>query len=296
MEFEVKRALEWLNEGRSRKEQERHASVLVLKELAEKTPIMFSAYVDEFLNRIWVTIRDPKKEIREAGALALKACLELIANRAKTRHTQMIHQSVYQEVIKTFNNNTAEGIHGALLALRELLDGTGQFMLARFKEVCDLVLKHKDHKTPLVREAVVSTLPQIAKFAPEAFVRKYLTPSLKHVMKTVQAQGGEAFIALGTLAVAVKQSIEPQLAAIVALVQDGLSEKNKKRDSHFALECVSLLARAVGQRLVPYTKNLVRVIIPFAGCIHKSFFFIFLFSYSFLFKILKILRCRWTRC
>src|SRR5690242_1687285 len=43
VEFEVKRALEWLQGDRS--EQRRHAAVLVLKELAENAPTLFNVHV-----------------------------------------------------------------------------------------------------------------------------------------------------------------------------------------------------------------------------------------------------------
>lgn len=43
----------------------------------------------------------------------------------------------------------------------ELLASSGDFMLARFKEVCESVMEYKDHKDHLVRETVVSLLPRL---------------------------------------------------------------------------------------------------------------------------------------
>lgn len=54
VEFEVKRALEWLEGDRS--EQRRYAAVLVLKELAENTPTLFNVHVEKFLSHIWVSL------------------------------------------------------------------------------------------------------------------------------------------------------------------------------------------------------------------------------------------------
>ena len=79
VEYEVKRSLEWLDKDRS--EQRRHAAVLILRELARNTPTMFNLYVERFINQIWVTIWDARLNIREASALALRACLELIRRR-----------------------------------------------------------------------------------------------------------------------------------------------------------------------------------------------------------------------
>jgi hypothetical protein len=45
----------------------------------------------------------------------------------------------------------------------ELLASSGDFMLARFKEVCESVMEYKDHKDHLVRETVVSLLPKLVR-------------------------------------------------------------------------------------------------------------------------------------
>ena len=58
VEFEIKRALEWLQGDRN--ELRRYASVLVLKELAQNAPTTVYAYVPQILDLIKVAIRDPK--------------------------------------------------------------------------------------------------------------------------------------------------------------------------------------------------------------------------------------------
>ncbi len=49
----------------------------------------------------------------------------------------------------------------------ELLRNTGEFMNSRFKEVCDTILKHKDHKEKIIKRTVISLLPRLAAFASE---------------------------------------------------------------------------------------------------------------------------------
>lgn len=97
VEFEVKRALEWLEVDRS--EQRRLAAVLVLKELADNTPTLFNVYVDTFLDHdhIWVSLRDPKLAIREAAIEALRGCLALIAKRASRMRAQRYYK-IFLEV------------------------------------------------------------------------------------------------------------------------------------------------------------------------------------------------------
>jgi hypothetical protein len=105
---------------------------------------------------------------------------------------------------------TVESIHGSLLTIGELLRNSGEFMLARFKEVCDTVLKYRDHKDRLVRKTVIELLPLLAAFCPEAFVRGYLSQCMEYLIETLR--GGHirdaAYLALGEMAVAVG-SISP---------------------------------------------------------------------------------------
>ena len=133
-----------------RSEQRRHAAVLVLKELAEHAPTLFNVHVSSFLDHVWVALRDPKLAIRDAAVLALRACLTLISKRASRWRLQWYYK-IFGEAQKGFKLSTSESVHGSLLTIGELLRNSGEFMLARFKEVCDTVLKYRDHKDRLVR-------------------------------------------------------------------------------------------------------------------------------------------------
>jgi hypothetical protein len=54
-----------------------------------------------------------------------------------------------------------------VLALGELLRNTGEFMNSRFKEVCDTILRYRDHKEKIIKRTVIILLPRLASFAPE---------------------------------------------------------------------------------------------------------------------------------
>jgi hypothetical protein len=51
VEFEVKRALEWLQDATH--QSRRYAAVLVLKELAENAPTLFYVHVSSFFDLVW---------------------------------------------------------------------------------------------------------------------------------------------------------------------------------------------------------------------------------------------------
>lgn len=86
VEFEVKRAFEWL--GGDRVEAKRHAAVLVLRELALAMPTYFYQQVSQFFDLIFNAIQDPKAAIREAAVDALRAALVVTAQRELARQSQ----------------------------------------------------------------------------------------------------------------------------------------------------------------------------------------------------------------
>uniref|UniRef100_A0A5F8HCW1 Serine/threonine-protein kinase mTOR n=1 Tax=Monodelphis domestica TaxID=13616 RepID=A0A5F8HCW1_MONDO len=128
VEFEVKRALEWL--GADRNEGRRHAAVLVLRELAISVPTFFFQQVQPFFDTIFVAVWDPKQAIREGAVSALRACLILTTQREpKEMQKPQWYRHTYEEAEKGFDETLAkekgmnrdDRIHGALLILNELV-------------------------------------------------------------------------------------------------------------------------------------------------------------------------------
>ncbi len=93
-------------------------------------------------------------------------------------------------------------IHGSLLTIGELLNHTGDFLKEKFNDVCQTVLKYKDHKQNLVRKAVIALLPRLAEFAPEVFVNFYLNECIVFLLSALSKniERPTAFIALGQIA------------------------------------------------------------------------------------------------
>ncbi|XP_066601544.1 serine/threonine-protein kinase mTOR [Prorops nasuta] len=129
VEFEVKRAFEWL--GGDRHEGKRHAAVLVLRELAVSMPTYFFQQVTPFFDLIFNAIQDSKPVIREGAVEALRAALVVTAQRetAKQMHKSQWYKQCYDEIVSGFEEvytkekgvNRDDRIHGCLLVLNELL-------------------------------------------------------------------------------------------------------------------------------------------------------------------------------
>eukprot|EP00741_Cyanophora_paradoxa_P013833 tig00020710_g13353.t1 len=259
VEFEVKRALEWLPAADKAYEPRRYAAVLVLRELAENAPTLFYVHVTAFFEHIWVAFRDSKLHIREAAAESLRACLALVGKR-ESRLRVNWYLRTWDETLKGFRASNPDHAHGSLLVLGELVRNAGDFMVCRFQDACDAVLRYRDHKDRLLRRTVVPLLPRLASFCPEPFVRYYLNTSVQHLLALIRAAGperGPAYIALGEIATAVGESIEPHLDAIVGLVKEGITVRRGRPFCVEGLTCVSLLARARIASLERYMRELL---------------------------------------
>ncbi|WZZ64100.1 hypothetical protein YC2023_075470 [Brassica napus] len=79
VEFQMKTAFDWLHGDRV--EHLRFAAVLILKEMAENASTVFNVHVPQFVDAIWIALRDPQLQVRERAVEALRACLRVIEKR-----------------------------------------------------------------------------------------------------------------------------------------------------------------------------------------------------------------------
>ncbi|XP_063292058.1 serine/threonine-protein kinase mTOR [Pelobates fuscus] len=155
VEFEMKRALEWL--GPERNEGRRHAAVLVLRELAVSAPTFFFQQVQPFFDNIFYAVWDPKQAIREGAVAALRACLILTTQREpKELQKPMWYRQTFDEAEKGFDENFLkekgmnrdDRIHGALLVINELLrisSMEGERLREEMEEITQQQLVHDKH-------------------------------------------------------------------------------------------------------------------------------------------------------
>eukprot|EP00004_Rigifila_ramosa_P027283 TRINITY_DN882_c0_g1_i1.p1 TRINITY_DN882_c0_g1~~TRINITY_DN882_c0_g1_i1.p1 ORF type:complete len:2377 (-),score=590.06 TRINITY_DN882_c0_g1_i1:39-6899(-) len=257
VEFEVKRALEWLQGDRY--EPRRHAAVLVLKELAENAPTLFYVHVSTFFDLMWVALRDAKLVIREGAVDALKACLHLIAERESAQRLSW-YRKIFEEAQRGFEKNSSDSVHGSLMAIGELLRNTGEFMLQHYKATCEAVLRYRDHREKVIRKTVILLMPMLAAFCREDFVLNYQRACMEHLLATLKKndnERGPAFLAVGEMCVAIGDYCSPYLSNIMVQVKEGLSTKKKGMFCIEALTTVSMLARAVGVQLKPHVAELL---------------------------------------
>ncbi|KAL2917300.1 phosphatidylinositol kinase-related protein kinase tor1 [Polyrhizophydium stewartii] len=259
VETEVKRAFEWLQGDRN--EARRYASVLILRELVSNAPTIIYSFVPQILDLVWVGLRDPKVSIRESAADALSECLALVQARENQLKRQW-YRKIFEETQKGFKMTSIDAIHGSLLAVREILTRTSKFMDgSRYSEVCEVVMKFKDHREVLIRRTVMSVISSLAQFDPDQFVASYLAGAMSYLLAQLKKEKERsiAFTAVGKVAMAVGRSIAQYLDAILLCIKEALAIKFKSRSQvdSSPFQCIGMLAAAVGPALTKHMHELL---------------------------------------
>lgn len=81
VDFEAKRAIEWLQSEGKQNENRRHAAVLIIGALADNAPLLLQGYVSLILDHLWIPLRDPKLGVRLDAAVCLERCIDIIYSR-----------------------------------------------------------------------------------------------------------------------------------------------------------------------------------------------------------------------
>eukprot|EP00158_Paraphelidium_tribonemae_P009901 Partr_v1_DN28994_c0_g1_i3_m24719 putative Phosphatidylinositol 3-kinase len=260
VEFEVKRALEWLQGDRV--ELKRQAAVLVLKELIDNAPTILYGFVSSLLELLWVPLRDSKLSIREGAADAFHSCLSIVYQRESAQKLQW-YRKIMDEVMRGFKSSgSAESIHGSLLACETMFLTSGRFMDSHFVEVADLLIKLKDNRDASVRKGVLSLMGVMAAYNPNDFIAAYLHPVMTHLLSQLKKDKDRplVFLAIGKVSIHVESSIGPYLDPIVSSIKDGLTNKSRSKiaaEVDPIFQCLSMIAKAVGQAITKHVHELL---------------------------------------
>lgn len=286
IEFVMQDAFEWLADPHSRAHKKYTATIL-LTQFAVNAPTLFNQHLEPFMECIWKALRDDRIHIREAAAEALSAALALIAGRARQWSNKWFikvfndtHFDLFVPIedagLKPDLSLDAGVVHGSLLAYGKLLLHAREFMLPKFKDVCQVVLAFREHKEPFVNDAVVALLPTLAEFECSVFVDDYLELSMEYTVSSLTAlilpsrkpvlaksmrlrSRGTLFKAIGGIAAVVGEHMLPYLEDIMTLIRSGVKTVAPKPTllNIEALNCLDMLARAVGPQLYPSMDKII---------------------------------------
>eukprot|EP01116_Phalansterium_solitarium_P018594 TRINITY_DN4988_c0_g1_i2.p1 TRINITY_DN4988_c0_g1~~TRINITY_DN4988_c0_g1_i2.p1 ORF type:complete len:2361 (-),score=824.80 TRINITY_DN4988_c0_g1_i2:390-7472(-) len=266
VEFEMKRAMEWLQGERI--ESKRHAACLVLAEVAENAPALFYSCINSFVDLIWVALRDQKPIIRESAVRALRASLVLMAEREYRLRTHW-YSKLFEEVQKGFKMGNVDALHASLLATGEMLRNTDGYLRERYEPVCQTTLRFRDSRERMIRKTVIALIPQLALFNPGAFCSHYLADTMNHLMNLLrkEQERAPAFQAVGEIALAIGNNMRPYLMAVVSTVKEALRPKSAKLPVPVeALQCIAMLAKATGSAFEVYGRELLDMLFALGLC------------------------------
>ncbi|PHT30586.1 Serine/threonine-protein kinase TOR [Capsicum baccatum] len=252
VERQVKFALEWLRGERI--EYHCFTAVLILKEMAENVSIVFNVHVPEFVDAV------------------CGCCLWMLFG-------------YYQKFEATQDglgrNVPIHSIHGSLLAIRELLRmcrNTGEFMMLRYREVAEIVLRYMEHRDRLVRLSITSLLPRIAHFLDDQFVTNYLMICMNHILYVLKipVERASGFIALREMVGALNGELINYLPTISSHLRDAVMlymslqmylskceicfsqiAPRRGRPSLEVLACIGNIAKAMGPTMEPHVCGLL---------------------------------------
>jgi FKBP12-rapamycin complex-associated protein len=126
-------------------------------------------------------------------------------------------------------------------------------MKDKYTEVFSFILKSKDVREKIIKKTITKLFPKLAAYQPDKFVASYLPECMNHIMNQFKKElKSTAFVAMGEIAVIVKDDFQPFLANCIAAIKATFEMKAKNTNSvKEAIVCVSLFAKAMGAGLEP---------------------------------------------
>ncbi|PHT26345.1 Serine/threonine-protein kinase TOR [Capsicum baccatum] len=196
------------------------------QEMAENASTVFNVHVPEFVDAIWVALRDPTLAVRGKAVEALRLCFLVIEKRETRWRVQWYYQMFEATQDGLERNGIVHSIHGSLLAVGELLRFLGDGWL--YEEGGGQVTSS-------------SYLRAIFSFL-------YCHICMNHILHVLKipVERASGFIALGEMAGALNGEIcFSQIAP------------RRGRPSLEALACVGNISKAMGPTMEPHVRGLL---------------------------------------
>jgi FKBP12-rapamycin complex-associated protein len=150
-------------------------------------------------------------------------------------------------------------------------------MKDHYRNACELILRFKDHKEPLIRRTVITLIPAMGTYDQQAFQELFLHRSMAHLQHQLSKPGERdaAFLAIGHLAVNLGSEMKPFIERIISNVKESLalrgyvdtqviacgvrlityrahSSKKNAPDEKPIFQCIAMLASALGPSMTKY--------------------------------------------
>ncbi|KAI5755082.1 hypothetical protein M8J77_013919 [Diaphorina citri] len=236
-----------------------HGSLLVLNELLRVSNVTWERTYEDLMNRLQVSTCDDSED--SLGMIS-KSRQQVMVMGSKVGRAGSANMSI----VSLADMTKSAGPNDPCLPLYESA-ACRSLISERFEEVANTVLAQRLARSNSV---LLTILPRLAAFNKEKFVQTHLKPSmiyLLHLLNNLRGRDKDrptAFTTIGLIAVAVGDSILPDLPKIFDIIKASLPTKEsslKKRSvagfDPAIFMCVTLLGHAVGSKIKPDVKELL---------------------------------------
>ena len=208
VDAEAKRCVEWLNDD-NRPRHRRYVGSLVMRELVQAVPHLLLKRLSSFILSIWPALRDDDVEVRRVAATALRALILGVTHKDSTEGEREFRsksmESIYMSCMEQLQSTQEALCHGSLLALKEMYVASDDAVLDKgFDNVCSTITKLKiAPQSQAVRTELVSLLPVLAAYRPEAFA-SHVAMVMKHLLEQSRLLEHGALTSIGLIIEAMK--------------------------------------------------------------------------------------------
>jgi FKBP12-rapamycin complex-associated protein len=135
------------------------------------------------------------------------------------------YRKIYEEIQKGLRLTNPEAIHGSLLALKEIFNcNAARYAEGRYQDLCEIVLRYKDHRDILIRKTVMLMIPDLTKLDVQEFVITFFPSSMNYLLSQLkkEKERSTAFMSIGKIALVVGSNISSHLDGILAAIKESL--------------------------------------------------------------------------
>lgn len=173
VDFEAKRAIEWLQSEGKQNENRRHAAVLIISALAHNAPLLLQGYITLILDHLWIPLRDSKLGVRRDSAACLEHCMDIIYTRDVEMRRKWMR--VLMEQAQALLSHGQESTSGSSHLTSGLQTGStsnstatssGQGLISAFT-----LLGNSNNPSPESVHAALLVFREVVKYPEDAFIK-----------------------------------------------------------------------------------------------------------------------------
>ena len=242
-------------------EYTKYAMISVLTEFLKNSPVIsYTKIIESFKHFAGIisNYKSPKDNIRFASQKLIHEFLILLSNRdidIKKSYTKKIYEICIESNLK---NNVLDVniIHGMILVIRVCTERR-EFFNLKYKDAMEFLNRNKNHKSNIIRIAVIDTIPCLSEFQKEIFEESYFDIFIQQFIsfyssKPTNDLKSQLLITFGQLSLIISQiKFSAYSKTILTVIKDDI-EKNPSAFNINILDCLSNFFQNYSTEVIEY--------------------------------------------